>query len=146
MIKPHLQNFGLRFALGSLRKLKARDKSGALLLSEERRLRTVALVWALEDDGDPLSAELVDQLERLSDFETVAVVCPPRCFGALRSRGLFFETLPSRDEVARAGVACDWDLYLSRRVSRIRESWAPDFEFTLGRSPEDYLEQFRRKV
>jgi hypothetical protein len=57
----------------------------------------------------------------------------------LRSRGCFFETLPPPADLPRCGIAASWDLYLSRRIVRIRENWAPDFEFTVGPSPEDYL-------
>lgn len=142
-LKEHLRRFGLRFALGGLRKLATADKSGAALLSERRRQGSVALVWALDQDGERLSDEAMAQLDKLSDFDTVAVVCPPRYFSALRSMGLFFETLPQPEDIARSGISCDWELYLSRRIGRIRSSWAPDFEFTVGLPPLEYLDRFQ---
>ncbi|MGX1495795.1 hypothetical protein ACSSV1_000816 [Labrenzia sp. MBR-25] len=137
--KQSLRKIGLRVALGSFRKLEANTKQNAALLSDHRRQGTVALVWALDEAGDHLSSALKDQLEKLAEFETVVVVCPPRFFSALRSRGLFFETLPPPSDLSRSGVSANWDLYLKRRIARIRESWAPDFEFTVGSAPESYL-------
>ena len=67
-------------------------------------------------------------------------MCPPRYFSALRSRGLFFETLPMSSDLPRYGASANWDLYLERRIARIRESWSPDFEFTIGTSPEGYVQ------
>ena len=137
--KRSLRKIGLRVALVSLRKLEANTKDNAALLSERRRQGTVALVWALDQAGDQLSSALTEQLEKLAEFETVVVVCPPRYFSALRSRGLFFETLPPLSDLPRSGVSANWGIYLKRRVARIRESWAPDFEFTVGSSLEDYI-------
>ncbi|MEE4015189.1 hypothetical protein V1T76_24195 [Roseibium sp. FZY0029] len=137
--KQSLRKIGLRVALGSIRKLEANAKQNAALLSDHRRQGTVALVWALDEAEDHLSNALKDQLEKLAEFETVVIVCPPRFFSALRSRGLFFETLPPLSDLPRSGVSANWDLYLKRRIARIRESWAPDFEFTVGSAPEDYI-------
>ncbi|MEM9630097.1 MAG: hypothetical protein AAGA50_02135 [Pseudomonadota bacterium] len=142
MIRERFHNLGLRFALRSLRKLVTPRKSGAVLLSDERQQGNVALVWALDQDGDQLSEGLVEQLKKLNSFETVIVVCPPRYFAKLRSMDHFFETLPDQADIVRSGISRDWDLYLRRRVSRIRSTWAPDFEFTIGPSPEDYLNAF----
>ncbi|GAB2183825.1 hypothetical protein [Roseibium sp. LAB1] len=137
--KQSLRKIGLRVALGSFQKLDANPKDNAALLSEQRRKGTVALVWALDQASDHLSNALKDQLEKLAEFETIVVVCPPRYFSALRSRGLFFETLPPSSDFPRSGIPSNWDLYLTRRIARIRENWAPDFEFTVGQSPDDYI-------
>ncbi|WP_428650058.1 hypothetical protein [Roseibium sp.] len=146
MIKEHLENAGLRFALRSLRAFRTSDKSGAVLLSDFRKAGNVALVWALDQHDDALSDEASLQLEKLEGFDTVVVVCPPRYFGTLRSRGLFFECLPVPADRALSGVTTNWDLYLKRRVARIRENWAPDFEFTVGRPPEVYCRDFRQSL
>ncbi|MES0879176.1 hypothetical protein [Roseibium sp. SCP14] len=142
MIKERFHNLSLRFALRSLRNLVTGRKSGAVLLSETRQQGNVALVWALDQEAEHLSEEVLSQLKKLNSFETVIVVCPPRHFSALRGMEHFFETLPSKSDIARSGIRRDWDLYLSRRISRIRSTWAPDFEFTVGPSPEDYLKNF----
>jgi hypothetical protein len=141
--KRSLRKIGLQLALGSFRKLEVNTKDNAALLSDHRRQGTVALVWALDEAGDHLSGALKDQLEKIAEFETVVVICPPRYFSALRSRGLFFETLPLLPDLPRSGVSANWDLYLKRRIARIRESWVPDFEFTVGTAPEDYLLSLR---
>ena len=138
--KRSLRKIGLRVALGSIRKLETDTKNNAALLSEHRRQGTVALVWALDEADDHLSSALKSQLEKLAEFETIVVVCPPRYFSALRSRGLFFETLPMSSDLPRCGASANWDLYLERRIARIRESWSPDFEFTIGTSPEGYVQ------
>ncbi len=141
MIKERLESFGLRFALRSLRVLRTGDRTNAALLSDYSKSGNVALLWALDQDGEILSDEVIGQLEKLTGFETVIVVCPPRFFAWLRARGIFFESLPSRVDMGRSGVSSNWDLYMKRRVARIRENWAPDFEFTVGRTPECYCRE-----
>ncbi|GAB4525086.1 MAG: hypothetical protein Tsb0019_27170 [Roseibium sp.] len=109
-------------------------------MNEARSSGTVALLWALEETGETFSAEASDQLDRLNEFETVVVVCPPRHFSALRSRDCFFEALPAPDDIQRAGLSRDWDLYIRRRIARIRSNWSPDFEFVVGSPPESCFE------
>ncbi|WP_156510605.1 hypothetical protein [Labrenzia sp. OB1] len=136
----HLRNIGLRFALRSLRIFGAADKADALLLSQQRKRGSVALIWALAETGDRLSAGLSEKLAKLSGFETVVVVCPPRVFSLLRSEGHFFETLPAPDEILSSGISSNWALYLRRRIARIRKNWGPDFEAVVGPEPEVYFE------
>lgn len=46
-------------------------------------------------------------------------------FELLRSRGLIFEYLPSRNERERFDATLDWNLYLQRRLAIIRRKWDP---------------------
>ena len=142
MIRERFHNLSLQFALRSLRNIVTVRNPGAVLLSDTRKQGNVALVWALDQAGEQLSDDLLEQLKKLKSFETVTVVCPPRYFAQLRGMEHFFETLPDQADIARSGLSRDWDLYLSRRISRIRSTWAPDFEFTIGLSPEDYMKRF----
>ncbi|WP_299810553.1 hypothetical protein [uncultured Roseibium sp.] len=135
-----LQNIGLRFALRGLRILGVTDKEDALLLSQLRKRGSVALIWALDETEDHLSAGLSDKLAKLSGFETVVVVCPPRLFSVLRSQGHFFETLPAPEDIGRSGISSNWELYLRRRIARIRKNWGPDFEAVEGPEPELYFD------
>ena len=122
MIKERFHSFGLQFALRSLRNLVTSRNPGAVLLSDARKQGTVALVWALDQEGEQLSDDLLEQLKKLKSFETLTVVCPPRYFAQLRGMEHFFETLPDQPDIARSGLSRDWDLYLSRRISRIRST------------------------
>ncbi|WP_146048504.1 hypothetical protein [Roseibium marinum] len=124
----------------SLRILGAANKPDAVLLTEQRKRGSVALIWALDETAEHLSAGLSEKLAKLSGFETVVVVCPPRLFSALRSEGHFFETLPAPDDIRRSGVSSNWELYLRRRIARIRKNWGPDFEAVVGPDPEVYYE------
>ncbi|PVB59421.1 hypothetical protein [Labrenzia sp. 011] len=139
-MRRHLQTIGLRYALRGLRVLRRADKPDAVLLTSQRKRGSVALIWALDETAEHLSAELSKKLAHLSGFETVVVVCPPRLFTALRSEGHFFETLPAPDDIRRSGVSSSWELYLRRRIARIRKNWGPDFEAVVGPEPEVYYE------
>jgi len=138
-MRQYLHRLGLRYALRSLRALKGGNKPNATLLTEQRRSGSVALVWALDQSGETLSEEVLAQLEKLSVFETVVVVCPPRFFPALRRAGHFFETLPAAADILKSETGSNWNLYLRRRVVRIRENWGPDFEVVVGPEPESFI-------
>jgi len=67
------------------------------------------------------------------------VVCDSNAFSSVLQMGFLAEAVPSRREQQIHLCDMPWQTYLTRRISRIRRCWAPDFEFTLGARPEDFI-------
>lgn len=61
-------------------------------------------------------------------------------FEVLREQGMIFEYLPSSADRERFSKELNWDLYLQRRLSIIRQKWQPSKIVALGKTAADLLE------
>ncbi len=135
-----LRHRALRAGLALGRRRASRPEHLGLLLSQERRAGSVALVWALGLAVEPAFPERVRST--LATFDTVVVVTDGLDFAPYVRAGWLFEALPGR-ALRAAAPGRDWERYLTRRVERIRLSWLPDFEAVLGETPEAFVKAAR---
>lgn len=120
-------------------------KDTAVLLSGTAKSKPVALVWAFGISEAQRDAKLQDMKDHLDAFHTVVVVCDSNTFSSLLQMGFRVEAVPSHEEQKIHFCDLPWVTYLSRRISRIRNNWAPDFEFTLAADPEEFVETCKGK-
>ncbi|WP_298817816.1 hypothetical protein [uncultured Roseibium sp.] len=120
-------------------------KETAVLLSGTAKSKPVALVWAFGISELERDAKLQDMKDHLDAFHTVVVVCDSNAFSNLLQMGFRVEAVPSHEEQQSHFCDLPWSTYLSRRISRIRNNWAPDFEFTLAKDPDEFVESCKSR-
>lgn len=128
----------LKFVIAIYARIGGADKSQALLLSKRAKSRSTALVWSLNLPERDRDTKLEEMAEHLSAFHTVVVVSDANSVSTILEKGFRAEAVPSRQEQQTHFSDLPWQTYLKRRISRIRKCWAPDFEFTLKSSPEEF--------
>jgi hypothetical protein len=91
--------------------------------------RTLAMVHA--GSGRAEGAALILFLTDGADFEP------------FRSRGLLFEYLPPAPLRERFAPDLDWDLYMRRRLARLRRKWSPARIVAFGPDAQALIAQWR---
>ncbi|MCV0424331.1 MAG: hypothetical protein K5905_02560 [Roseibium sp.] len=134
-----IHGFPLKFAISIYSRIAGADKSNALLLSKRAKSRSTALVWSLEFPEQARDAKLEEMERHLSAFHTVVVVSDANSVSSILAKGFRAEVLPSKQEQQTHFCDLPWQTYLTRRISRIRNCWVPDFEFILKTAPEDFV-------
>ncbi|MEO1016462.1 MAG: hypothetical protein AAFY56_02035 [Pseudomonadota bacterium] len=83
----------------------------------------MCLTLGLRGDHYDQVIEIIDAQKR-PDLEPL-IVTDQADFDQLRLRGLLFEYFPPTESQAKFAPERPWELYLLRRLGRLRQKWAP---------------------
>ena len=97
-------------------------------------------------DGDALERTLAAVSASSGHAEgLIATLCLTDCprFEPFRRRGLLFEYVPGPRDQARFAPDLDWDLYILRRLARLRRKWNPIRIVAFGQAAQAQVDAWR---